>query len=41
MQEEKLTQSLVQNKLLMKGLFGAATDFYTKDVCLGGVRCCI
>ena len=26
---------------LLKGLFGAATDFYTKDVCLGGVRCCI
>lgn len=41
MQEEKLTQSLLHNKLLLKGLFGAATDFYTKDVCLGGVRCCI
>ena len=32
--EQTLTTSLLDNKLALKGLFGTATDFYTKDITL-------
>ncbi len=39
--EQNLTKNLTENKLLLKGLFGAATDFYTKDIEIAGIQCCI
>lgn len=39
--EKQLTESLLENKLLLKELFGSATDFYTKDIEIGTVQCCI
>ena len=38
---QRFEKSLTQNKLLLKDLFGDATDFYTKDIQIGGVACCI
>ena len=39
--EQTLTTSLLDNKLALKGLFGTATDFYTKDITLMGYPACI
>ena len=39
--EQTLTTSLLDNKLALKGLFGTATDFYTKDITLMGHPACI
>lgn len=36
-----LTDSLAQNKKLLQDYFGEAIDFYTKDITLCGVACCI
>jgi len=39
--EQTLSTSLLENKLAVKGLFGTAIDFYTKDITLMGYPCCI
>ncbi|MEQ2520710.1 spore germination protein [Ruthenibacterium sp. CLA-JM-H11] len=41
MEQQLLKKDLLENKLLLKGLFGNATDFYTKDIELFGIPCCI
>ena len=41
MEQQPLKKDLLENKLLLKGLFGNATDFYTKDIELFGIPCCI
>lgn len=38
---QQLTHSLIENKVHLKGMFGSSTDFYTKDIEIGGVSCCI
>ena len=38
---QRLKESLVENKLLLKDVFGDAIDFYTKDIEIGRVSCCI
>ena len=39
--EQTMSTSLLENKLALKGLFGTAIDFYTKDITLMGYPCCI
>lgn len=39
--EQPLSRKLLENKLALKGLFGTAIDFYTKDITLMGYPCCI
>lgn len=39
--EQVLSTSMLENKLALRQLFGQSVDFYTKDVTLAGVSCCI
>lgn len=39
--DTSLSQSLAENKESLRSFFGEAIDFYTKDVELCGVQCCI
>ena len=38
---ERLSASMLENKIRIKELFGDSADFYTKDVTICGCRCCI
>ena len=39
--EQLLSHSLLENKLALRQLFGQSVDFYTKDIQICGLACCI
>lgn len=38
---QPLGQALAENQAFLKDMFGASSDFYTKNFVLGGCQCCI
>lgn len=41
MSDQKLARALAENLAFLQESLGASDDFYTKELALGGVRCCI